>query len=207
MSQFFHIHAETPQSRLINQAVAILRQDGVMAYPTDSGYALGCLLGNKEGMERIQQLRHLDKNHHFTLVCRDLSELATYAKVDNQQFRLLKAHTPGAYTFILNGTHEVPRRLLQPKRRTIGIRVPQHPICHALLAALGEPLMSTSLILPGEQGVMTDAEQIRQVFEHRLQLIIDGGFCGDTPTTVVDLSEAVPHILRYGKGDAAPFEI
>lgn len=207
MSQFFQIHAENPQQRLINQAIVLLRQNGVMAYPTDSGYALGCLLGNKDGMERIQQLRQLDKNHHFTLICRDLSELATYAKVDNGQFRLLKAHTPGAYTFILNGTHEVPRRLLQPKRRTIGIRVPDHPIAQALLSALGEPLMSISLILPGDTQVQTDPDAIRERFEHRLELIIDGGFCGDEPTTVVDLSESTPRILRRGKGDPQPFEL
>lgn len=200
MSQFFQIHPVNPQARLIRRAVEIVRDGGVIAYPTDSGYALGCHIGDKEAMERIRALRVLDDKHNFTLLCRDLSEIATYAKVENSAYRLLKAHTPAPYTFILEATREVPRRLQHPRRKTIGIRVPDNVIAQALLAELGEPLMSSTLILPGQDMPMTDAEEIRDTLGNRLDLVIDGGYCGFEPTTVVDLVAGVPDILRVGKG-------
>ena len=205
MSQFFQIHPDNPQKRLIDQSIQIIRSGGVVAYPTDSGYALGCHLGDKKAVEKIKRLRSLDDKHNFTLVCSDLSEIGTYAKVDNAVFRLLKAHTPGAYTFILTATTEVPRLLLHPKRRSIGVRVPDHAITHALLAALGEPLMSVTLIPVGEELPMTDAEEIRDRFASQLDLIIDGGACHLEPTSVVDLRDLPPTILREGRGDVAPF--
>lgn len=205
MSQFFQIHPENPQKRLIDQAIGIIRAGGVVAYPTDSGYALGCHLGEKKAIDKIKWLRSLDDKHNFTLVCSDLSEIGTYAKVDNAVFRLLKAHTPGAYTFILNATTEVPRLLLHPKRRSIGVRVPDHAITHALLAALGEPLMSVTLIPVGDELPMTDAEEIRDRFGAHLDLIIDGGACHLEPTSVVDLRDLPPVILREGRGDVEPF--
>ncbi|MCE8037884.1 L-threonylcarbamoyladenylate synthase [Halomonas sp. MCCC 1A11062] len=205
MSQFFQIHPENPQKRLIDQAVQIVRQGGVIAYPTDSGYALGCHLGDKKAIERIKRLRSLDDKHNFTLVCSDLSDIGTYAKVDNSVFRLLKANTPGAYTFILNATSEVPRLLLHPKRRSIGVRVPDHRITHALLEALGEPLMSVTLIPVGEELPMTDPEEIRDRYMNQLDLIIDGGACHLEATSVIDLRELPPTILREGRGDLAPF--
>ncbi|WP_087718148.1 L-threonylcarbamoyladenylate synthase [Salinicola salarius] len=205
MTQFFQIHSQNPQKRLIDQAIEILRQGGVIAYPTDSGYALGCRLGEKKAIEKIKWLRQLDDRHNFTLVCSDLSEIGTYAKVDNSVFRLLKSHTPGAYTFILSATSEVPRLLLHPKRRSIGVRVPDHKITHALLDALGEPLMSVTLIPVGETLPMTDAEEIRERFGAHLELIIDGGACQLEPTTVVDLREIPPVIVREGRGDSEAF--
>ncbi|WP_373182185.1 L-threonylcarbamoyladenylate synthase [Halomonas campaniensis] len=205
MSQFFQIHPENPQKRLIDQAIQIIRDGGVIAYPTDSGYALGCHLGDKKAIEKIKWLRSLDDKHNFTLVCSDLSEIGTYAKVDNAVFRLLKAHTPGAYTFILNATTEVPRLLLHPKRRSIGVRVPDHRITLALLEALGEPLMSVTLIPVGEELPMTDAEEIRERFGAHLDLIIDGGACHLEATSVVDLRDLPPTILRGGRGDVEPF--
>lgn len=205
MTQFFQIHAQNPQKRLIDQAIGILRQGGVIAYPTDSGYALGCRLGEKKAIEKIKWLRELDDRHNFTLVCSDLSEIGTYAKVDNSVFRLLKSHTPGAYTFILGATSEVPRLLLHPKRRSIGVRVPDHKITHALLDALGEPLMSVTLIPVGESWPMTDPEEIRERLGAHLDLIIDGGACQLEPTTVVDLREIPPVVVREGRGDPAPF--
>ncbi|GED21121.1 L-threonylcarbamoyladenylate synthase [Halomonas halmophila] len=205
MSQFFQMHPETPQKRLIAQAVRIIREGGVVAYPTDSGYALGCHLGDKKAIERIKWLRSLDDKHNFTLVCSDLSEIGTYAKVDNAVFRLLKAHTPGAYTFILPATTEVPRLLLHPKRRSIGVRVPDHPIPRALLAELGEPLMSVTLIPVGEDLPMTDAEAIRERFGAHLDLVIDGGACHLEPTSVIDMREIPPHIVREGRGDTSAF--
>ncbi|WP_404298846.1 L-threonylcarbamoyladenylate synthase [Halomonas sp.] len=205
MSQFFQIHPENPQKRLIDQSIQIIRSGGVVAYPTDSGYALGCHLGDKKAVEKIKRLRSLDDKHNFTLVCSDLSEIGTYAKVDNAVFRLLKAHTPGAYTFILSATTEVPRLLLHPKRRSIGVRVPDHAITHALLDALGEPLMSVTLIPVGEELPMTDAEEIRDRFGSQLDLIIDGGACHLEPTSVVDLRDLPPTILREGRGDVEPF--
>ncbi|CAO1667207.1 L-threonylcarbamoyladenylate synthase [Salinicola sp. NYA28a] len=205
MTQFFQIHSQNPQKRLIDQAIEILRQGGVIAYPTDSGYALGCRLGEKKAIEKIKWLRQLDDRHNFTLVCSDLSEIGTYAKVDNSVFRLLKSHTPGAYTFILSATSEVPRLLLHPKRRSIGVRVPDHKITHALLDALGEPLMSVTLIPVGEFWPMTDPEEIRERFGAHLELIIDGGACQLEPTTVVDLREIPPVIVREGRGDSEAF--
>lgn len=203
MAQFFSIHPENPQARLIRQAVDIVRQGGLIAYPTDSAYALGCHIGDKFALDRIRALRQLDKNHNFTLMCRDLSELASYARVDNTAFRILKSHTPGAYTFILNATSEVPRRLQHPKRKTLGMRVPDNPIALALLEELGEPIMSSSLILPGEELPLTDPHDIRQVLEHQLELVIDGGFCGLEPTSVVDLTQGDPVVLRQGCGDTS----
>jgi tRNA threonylcarbamoyl adenosine modification protein (Sua5/YciO/YrdC/YwlC family) len=200
MSQFFQIHPVNPQQRLIRNAVDIIRADGLVAYPTDSSYALGCRVGDKRGMERIRRIRGLDDSHNFTLVCRDLSEIASYAKVDNSVYRLLKSMTPGSYTFILRATHEVPRRLQQGKRKTIGIRVPDHPITLALLGELGEPLMSSTLILPGRDHPETDAQDIRERLEHELDLVIDGGNCGLEPTTVIDMVDGVPQVLRKGRG-------
>ena len=203
--QFFQIHPENPQKRLIDQAVGIIRSGGVAAYPTDSGYALGCHLGEKKAIEKIKWLRSLDDRHNFTLVCSDLSEISTYAKFDNVVFRMLKNHTPGPYTFILNATSEVPRLLLHPKRRSIGVRVPDHRITHALLEALGSPLMSVTLIPVGEGLPLTDPEDIRERFGAHLDLIIDGGACSLDPTTVVDLREVPPVVVREGRGDISPF--
>ncbi|HLA32741.1 MAG TPA: L-threonylcarbamoyladenylate synthase [Pseudomonas sp.] len=205
MSQFFQIHPENPQLRLIKQAVEIIRAGGVVIYPTDSSYAVGCQIGDKNALERIRRLRQLDDKHNFTLVCRDLSQLSLFAKVDTAAFRLLKNHTPGPYTFILNATREVPRMLLHPKRRTIGLRVPGHPIAMALLAELGEPLMSVSLIMPGEAVPMSDPYEMRQLLEHQVDLIIDGGFGGLEASTVVNLTEDEPEVVRVGCGDPAPF--
>jgi len=206
MSQYFEIHPDNPQARLIQRAVEILRSGGVVVYPTDSSYALGCLVGEKAPMEHIRRIRRLDDKHNLTLVCRDLSEIATYAKVDNTAYRLLKAHTPGPYTFIFKATHEVPRRLQHPKRKTIGIRVPDNTVALALLEALGEPLASTTLILPDDDLPLVDPEEMRDRLQHDVDLIIDGGGCGVEPTTVVDMSEAVPVVQRRGRGDPAPFE-
>ena len=200
MSEFLQIHPDNPQQRLIDKAVEIVKRGGVIVYPTDSGYALGCHIGDKAAMERIRTIRKVDEKHNFTLVCRDLSEIALYAKVDNTAYRLIKNHTPGPYTFILQATKEVPRRLQNPKRKTIGLRVPENPIAMALLEALGEPLMSSTLILPGEDMPLTDPYDIRDTLEHSLDLIIDGGYCGFEPTTVVDLTGDVPEVLREGLG-------
>ncbi|VAW95344.1 Hypothetical YciO protein, TsaC/YrdC paralog [hydrothermal vent metagenome] len=200
MSQFFQIHPDNPQGRLIHQAVEMVRQGAVIVYPTDSAYAIGCHLGDKKALDRIRRIRQVDDKHNFTLVCRDLSEIATYAKVGNQAYRLINAHTPGPYTFILEATREVPRRLLHPKRRTIGIRVPDNRIAMALLSELNEPLMSSTLILPDEEMPMTDAEDIREHLEHDVDLIIDGGHFGAEPTTVVGLQDGNSEILRVGKG-------
>lgn len=206
MAQFFSIHPENPQQRLVDQAVEVLRRGGLIVYPTDSAYALGCQVGDKMALDRIRALRQLDKHHNFTLMCRDLSELATYARVTNADFRLLKAHTPGPYTFILNATSEVPRRLMHPKRRTIGMRVPNNPIALALMERLGEPLMTSSLILPGDLLPLTDPYEIRDILEHQVELVIDGGFCGLEPTTVVDLTEEVPRVTRVGCGPVDEFQ-
>ena len=200
MSQFYQIHPVNPQQRLIRHAVEIIRDDGLIVYPTDSSYALGCHVGDKRGMERIRRIRALDNRHNFTLVCRDLAEIATYARVDNSAYRLLKSLTPGPYTLVLRATHEVPRRLQNPKRKTIGIRVPDHPIARALLEELGEPLMSSTLILPGKVVPETDAHEIRERLEHDVDLVIDGDHCGFDPTTVIDMTEAVPRVLREGCG-------
>ncbi len=207
MSQFIEIHPQNPQPRLIRQAVEIIQSGGVIAYPTDSSYALGCRIGEKSAVERIRRIRQLDDKHNFTLVCCDLSELGIYAKVDTSAFRLLKAYTPGPYTFILNATREVPRMLLHPKRRTIGVRVPQHPITLALLEALGEPLMSVSLILPGDDEAMGDAWEIRERLEHFVDLVIEGGPGGLQPSTVISLADDEPEVIRVGAGDPTPFMI
>lgn len=200
MTQLLSIHPETPQRRLLTQATEAIRRGGVIAYPTDSGYALGCHLDDKTAVDRIRKVRKLDDKHNFTLVCRDLSELATYARVDNIAYRLLKSHTPGAYTFILNATNEVPRRLKHPKRKTIGLRVPDNIIAQALLDELGEPLASVTLVLPGQDQPMLDAWEIKDSIGPQLDLIIDGGFCGMEPTTVVDLTADSPEIIRMGAG-------
>ena len=205
MSQFFQIHPENPQARLIKQAVEIIRKGGVVVYPTDSSYAVGCHIGDKSAVERIRRLRQLDDKHNFTLVCSDLSQLGLFAKVDTGAFRLLKAHTPGPYTFILDATREVPRMLMHPKRRAIGLRVPSHPIAMALLEQLGEPLMSVSLIMPGETEPLSDPYEMRQVLEHHVDLIIDGGFGGLEASTVINLTGDEPEVIRVGCGDPTPF--
>ena len=206
MSQFFQIHPDNPQARLVRQAVDIIRQGGVVVYPTDSAYALGCHIGDKGALDRIRRIRKLDDRHNFTLVCRDLSEISTYARVDNRVYRLLRHSTPGPYTFILKASSEVPRRLLHPKRKTVGLRVPDNQIASALLEDLGEPLMSVTLIMPGEDLPLIDPYDIRGVLEHEVDLVIDGGYCGMEATTVVDLVDDLPLVLRAGKGDVAPFE-
>ena len=203
MSQFFTLHPTHPEARLVKRAVDIVRKGGLIAYPTDSCYALGCHIGDKSAMERIRRVRGVDDRHHFTLVCRDLSDIGTFAKVNNAQYRLLKAHTPGSYTFILEATRELPRRLAHPKRATVGVRVPEHPVTHALLTELNEPLLSSTLILPGDENPLNDAESIRARLEHEIDLILDGGVCGIEPTTVIDLSGAEPILIRKGKGDIA----
>ena len=200
MAQLFVIHPQNPQARLIHRAVDIIRQGGLIAYPTDSAYALGCHIGDKTALDRIRDIRKLDKQHNFTLMCRDLSELATYGKVNNQMFRCLKVHTPGPFTFILKATSETPRRLKHAKRKTIGLRIPDSPIVLALLAQLDEPLMTTTLILPNDNLPLTDPYDIRDTLEHHLDLVIDGGFCGMEPTTVVDFTEDEPQIARQGCG-------
>ena len=203
MSQFFTLHRTHPETRLIKRAVDIVRKGGLIAYPTDSCYALGCHIGDKSAMERIRRVRGVDERHHFTLVCRDLSDIGTFAKVNNAQYRLLKAHTPGTYTFILDATRELPRRLAHPKRATVGVRVPEHPVTHALLTELSEPLLSSTLMLPGDENPLNDAEAIRARLEHEVDLILDGGTCGIEPTTVIDLSGPEPILIRKGKGDIA----
>ena len=202
MSQLFVVHSGNPQRRLLAQAVAILRSGGLIVYPTDSSYALGCCLGNKEAMERIRRIRgvRLGGDHNFTLVCGDLSELAAYARVDNPAYRLIKALTPGPYTFILRATREVPRRLQHPRRRTIGLRMPDHRVAARLLEGLGEPLMSSTLILPGEDMPLGEPEEIRDRLQHDVDLVIDGGHCGHRPTTVIDLTGGSPEVLREGVG-------
>jgi tRNA threonylcarbamoyl adenosine modification protein (Sua5/YciO/YrdC/YwlC family) len=206
MSQLFHIHPENTQKRLIHQACEIIRRGGLIVYPTDSGYALGCHIGDKGAMDKIRRIRQLDDDHNFTLVCRDLSELSVYSRVNNAVFRMIKAHTPGAYTFVLPATKEVPRRLQHPKRKTIGLRVPDNTIALALLEELNEPLMSSTLILPNEDMPMTDAEDIAEVLGKQVDLVIDGGFCGAEPTTVIEFIDDMPEVIRVGLGDASPFE-
>ena len=203
MSQYFVIHPKTPQKRLIRRAVEIIDQGGLIVYPTDSCYALGCHIGDKLAMQRIRRIRQVDEKHHFTLVCRDLSELSNYAIVDNVAYRLMKRCTPGPYTFLLKATHEVPRRLQTPKRKTIGLRVPDHPIALDLCEELGQPLMSSTLILPNENEPLSDPVTMRERLENEVDLVIDGGYCGIKATTVIDLIESTPTILRQGKGDAS----
>jgi len=203
MAQYFLIHPDNPQIRLLRQAAAIVRDGGLIVYPTDSCYALGCQLGNQEAAARIRRIRQLDPDHHFTLVCKDLTELGRFARVDNRQFRLLKAATPGSYTFILEATREVPKRMLHPKRSTIGLRVPGHRVVSALLAELGEPLLSSSLLLPGDAGPVNDAVEIRERLEQDVDLVLDGGPCGIEMTTVIDLTRDPPEITRQGRGSAS----
>ena len=202
MSQYFEIHPDNPQARLIKQAAEIINKGGVIIYPTDSSYAIGCHLGDKKAMDKIRMIRQLDKDHNFTLVCRDLSEIAHYAQVDNMNYRLMKTLTPGPYTFILPATREVPKRLLNPKRKTIGIRVPDNAVCSALLTELDQPIMSSTLSLPNEEYPLTDPYQIRLQLESVVDLIIDGGYSGHEPTTVVNLTNEKPEILRQGLGSA-----
>lgn len=204
MTQFFYIHPDNPQQRLINQAVEIIKKGGVIVYPTDSGYALGCALGDKHAMDRIVAIRKLPENHNFTLVCSDLSELSTYALVTNQSYRLIKNNTPNPYTFILPATKELPRRLMT-KRKTIGIRVPDNAIALALISALGEPILSCSLMLPDTEMTESDPDEIRTYLEHRVDLIIHGGYLGQQPTTVIDLTGDAPALIREGSGDPTPF--
>lgn len=206
MSQFFHIHPDNPQKRLIAQACDIIRRGGLVVYPTDSGYALGCHIGDKTAMDKIRRLRQLDDDHNFTLVCRDLSELSTYAKVNNSVYRAIKAHTPGAYTFILPATKEVPRRLQHAKRKTIGLRIPDNKIALELLEELDEPLMSATLILPDEEFPMTDPQEIVDQIGKQVDLVIDGGFCGNEATTVIEFIDDSADILRVGLGDPTSFE-
>ena len=205
-SRFFEIHPKDPQPRLIKQTVEVLREGGIVVYPTDSCYALGCHIGDKAAMERIARIRQTDKHHHFTLVCRDLSEIAKYARVDNSQYRTLKAFTPGPYTFILQATKETPKRLQNPKRRTIGIRIPDHKIAQRMLEELNEPLMSSTLLMPGDDLPMTDAREIQERLFHDVDAVIDGGNCGHEPTSVIDLEGPAPVVARRGKGDVSAFE-
>ena len=205
MSQRFQVHPLNPQSRLIRQAAELIREGSLIIYPTDSGYAFGWHIGNRDAAERLQRIRQTGKDHNFTLVCRDLSEIATYARIENPTYRLLRAHTPGAYTFILRATREVPRRLQNPKQQTVGIRVPDHPVPLALVAELGEPLMSSSLILPDHELPLADPDDIHDALANRIDLLIDSGNCGLDPTTVVDLTGDFPRLLRQGRGDASAF--
>ncbi|MGD8999890.1 MAG: L-threonylcarbamoyladenylate synthase [Granulosicoccaceae bacterium] len=206
MSQYFVIHPDNPQRRLIRQAVEVIRDGGLIAYPTDSSYALGCQIGDKTAMERLRAIRRVSKQHNFTLVCSDLSEIATYARVDNTSYRLLKQLTPGPYTFIFKATREVPRRLQHEKRKTIGIRVPDNAIALMLLEELGEPLMSSTLILPDAELPMTEPEEMREILGSQLDLIIDGGHCGFEPSTVIDLSGDLPRVVREGRGEVPNLE-
>jgi tRNA threonylcarbamoyl adenosine modification protein (Sua5/YciO/YrdC/YwlC family) len=205
MSQYFQIHPDNPQLRLIKQAAQIIGAGGIVALPTDSCYALVCHLDDKNAVERLRRIRGVDDKHHLTLLCRDLSEISLYARIDNRQYRLMKAATPGPYTFILEATKEVPRRLSHPSRKTIGLRVPENRIAHALLEELGQPLLGTTLILPGEEDALTDPDEIRDCLERQIELIIDGGACGLEPTTVIDISGEEATLLRQGRGDTAPF--
>jgi len=206
VAQFFQIHPDNPQLRLIRSAVDIIQQGGLVIYPTDSSYALGCHIGDKRAMERIRQIRQLDDKHNFTLVCRDLTEISSYAKIDNQQYRLLKNLTPGPYTFIHQASKQVPKRLQHAKRKTIGLRIPDNHIAQALLGELGEPLMSSTLILPGDELPLTDPYDMRDTLGHDVDLVIDGGYCGFEPTTVVEMTDDSPIVVRKGKGDVSLFE-
>ncbi|HEY3005674.1 MAG TPA: L-threonylcarbamoyladenylate synthase [Kribbellaceae bacterium] len=206
MARYFDVHPENPQPRTIAQAVEIVRSGGLIAYPTDSCFALGCALGNQDGKDRITRIRRLDDKHHFTLVCSDFAQLGQFVHVDNAIFRAVKAATPGSYTFILPATKEVPRRLLHPKKRTVGVRIPDHKVAQALLAELGEPLLSSTLLLPGTDGPLTDGWTIKEELDHALDAVIDSGECGLEPTTVIDFSEGYAEIVRVGAGDPTLFE-
>ena len=205
MADYFSIHPENPQGRLISQIAERVRRGALLVYPTDSVYAIGCHIGDKQALDRIRQLRKLDKHHNFTLMCRDLSEISLYAKIDNSHFRTLKAATPGPFTFILEATSEVPRRLQHPKRKTIGLRIPSDPVAQALLVELGEPLMSVTLIMPGDDYPLSDPWEIRELLDHHVDIIVDGGYCGLEPTTVVDMTSGSAELIRQGNGDFSPF--
>lgn len=207
MAQFFSVHPTHPQARLLRRAGDIVRGGGLIAYPTDSCYALGCLSSAAKALERLRRIRGVDERHHLTLMCRDLSEIANYAIVDDARFRLIKRATPGSYTFILRATRELPRRLVHPKRKTIGVRIPAHAVAQALLAELGAPMLSTTLLLPGDEQPLADAQEIRVRLEHELDLVIDAGSCGTEPSTVIDLTAETPLVLRKGKGSLAPFAV
>ncbi|MGI5267533.1 L-threonylcarbamoyladenylate synthase [Nonomuraea sp. CA-218870] len=206
MAKYLDVHPDNPQPRLIGQVVDLLHADGLIAYPTDSGYALGCRLGNKNGIDRIREIRRLGDDHHFTLVCRDFAQFGQFVLVNKTVFRLIKAATPGGYTFILPATKEVPRRLLHPRKKTVGVRIPDHVVTQALLAELGEPLLSSTLLLPDESEPMTQGWEIKETLDHAVDAVIDSGECGATPTTVVDFSQGEPEILRHGTGPTSLFE-
>ena len=206
MARYFDVHPDNPQARSIRQIVDIIRDGGLIVYPTDSCFAFGCQMGNRAGLERIRQIRHLDERHHFTLVCRDFAQLGQFVKISNSVFRLVKASTPGSYTFILPATREVPRRLSHPKKQTVGVRIPDHPVAQALLAELGEPLLSSTMLLPGQDEPMTSGWEIKERLDHVVDAVIDSGDCGTEPTTVVDLSGDEPEIVRRGAGDPSRFE-
>ncbi|GLW72583.1 threonylcarbamoyl-AMP synthase [Kitasatospora phosalacinea] len=206
MAKYFDVHPETPQPRTISTVVASIRDGALIAYPTDSCFALGCRLDNREGLDRIRTIRRLDERHHFTLMCEDFAQLGKFAQLDNNVFRAVKAATPGSYTFILPATKEVPRRLLHPKKKTVGVRIPDHAVTRALLAELGEPLVSSTLLLPGEEEPMTQGWEIKESLDHVLDAVVDSGECGTVPTTVVDFSDGVAEIVRYGAGDPERFE-
>jgi tRNA threonylcarbamoyl adenosine modification protein (Sua5/YciO/YrdC/YwlC family) len=206
MARYFDVHPENPQKRAIGQVVDLIRDDGLIAYPTDSCFALGCQLGNKDGLERIRTIRQLDDRHHFTLVCQNFSQLGQFVQISNAVFRSIKAATPGSYTFILPATKEVPRRLLHPKKKTVGVRIPDHVVTQALLEELGEPLLSSTLLLPDEEEPMTQGWEIKELLDHQIDAVIDSGDCGTEPTTVIDFSEDVPEVVRVGAGDPKPFE-
>ncbi|MEO3772636.1 L-threonylcarbamoyladenylate synthase [Micromonospora sp. B9E7] len=206
MARYYDVHPENPQPRIIGQVADLIRGGGLVAYPTDSCYALGIQLGNQDGLDRIRQIRHLDDRHHFTLICRDFAQLGQFVQISNSVFRLVKASTPGSYTFILPATREVPRRMLHPKKRTVGVRVPRHVVTQALLAELGEPLVSSTLVLPGDEEPMTQGWEIKERLDHQVDAVLDAGDCGMEPTTVIDLSGPEPEILRRGAGDVSRFE-
>ncbi|WP_433014754.1 L-threonylcarbamoyladenylate synthase [Kribbella sp. CA-294648] len=206
MARYFDVHPENPQKRAIGQVVDLIRADGLIAYPTDSCFALGCQLGNKDGLDRIRTIRQLDDRHHFTLICQDFAQLGQFVHISNAVFRSIKAATPGSYTFILPATKEVPRRLLHPKKKTVGVRIPDHVVTQTLLAELGEPLLSSTLLLPDEEEPMTQGWEIKELLDHQIDAVIDSGDCGTEPTTVIDFSEDFPEIVRVGAGDPKPFE-
>ena len=206
MAKYFDVHPDNPQTRAVSQVVGILRDDGLIAYPTDSCYALGCQIGNAKGLDRIREIRHLGADHHFTLVCHDFAQLGQFVQINNVVFRAVKAATPGSYTFILPATREVPRRLLHPKKKTVGVRIPENAVTAALLAELGEPLLSSTLLLPGDVEPLTQGWEIKERLDHAVDAVIDSGECGVEPTTVIDFSQPEPEIVRRGAGDTTPFE-
>jgi tRNA threonylcarbamoyl adenosine modification protein (Sua5/YciO/YrdC/YwlC family) len=206
VAKYFDVHPENPQARSIRQVADIVRGDGLIAYPTDSCFALGCRIGNKDGLDRIREIRHLDDRHHFTLMCRDFAQMGQFVQINNASFRAVKASTPGPFTFILPATREVPRRLLHPKKRTVGIRIPDHVVVQALLDELGEPLVSSTLLLPGQDEPMTVGWEIKEALDHVLDAVVDSGECGTEPTTVIDFSDGEAEVLRVGAGDPSRFE-